>query len=97
MSAYLIANLDVIDPVAFAGYRDLVAPLIARFGGRYLVRGGAITDVEGSLGLKRTVILEFDTMDALKAFYHSPEYAPLIAMRTKAATSHVSLLEGYAP
>ena len=97
MPAYLIANIEVIDPAAFDQYRAAVAPLIARFGGRYLVRGGAVTDVEGALGLKRLVILEFDSMPALRAFYDSPDYAPLIALRQRATHSHVALVEGYVP
>ncbi|WP_456307336.1 DUF1330 domain-containing protein [Paeniroseomonas aquatica] len=50
MSAYLIANITVTDPTGFAAYRDRVAPMIAAHGGRYLVRGGAVTPVEGEPG-----------------------------------------------
>jgi len=96
MPAYLIANLDVTDPVAFQRYRDEVAPVIARFGGRYLVRGGAVENVEGDLGAKRLVVLEFADMAAAKRFYHSAEYAPLIALRRAATVSDVVLVEGYA-
>jgi uncharacterized protein (DUF1330 family) len=97
MSAYLIANIQVKDPAKFAEYRDKVAPLIAAFGGRYLVRGGAVTPVEGNPGLQRVVVLEFASMEALRAFYDSPDYAPLIALRGAAAVSDVALVEGYAP
>ena len=97
MPAYLIANIEVIDAAAFGQYREAVAPLIARFGGRYLVRGGAVRDVEGAPGLKRLVILEFDSMPALRNFYDSPDYAPLIALRQRAAISNVALVEGYMP
>lgn len=94
MSAYLIANIVVTDPARFAEYRDQVAPLIARFGGRYLVRGGEVTPVEGDPGLQRVVVLEFADMPALRAFYDSPEYAPLIALRASATVSNVALVEG---
>lgn len=94
MSAYLIANISVTDPVGFAAYRDRVAPMIAAFGGRYLVRGGAVMPVEGEPGLNRVVMLEFPDMAKLRAFYDSPDYAPLIAMRAAAAVSHVALVEG---
>jgi uncharacterized protein (DUF1330 family) len=97
MPAYLIANIRVKDPVKFAEYRDKVAPLIARHGGRYLVRGGAVTPVEGTPNLERVVILEYPDMAALKAFYHGPEYAPLIALRQEASDGDVALIEGYAP
>lgn len=97
MPAFLIANIRVKDPAKFAAYRDQVAPMIARFGGRYLIRGGAVTPVEGAPALDRVVVLEFPTMEGLKAFYHSPDYAPLIALRQEAADGDVALVEGYAP
>lgn len=95
MPAYLIANLKVHDPARFAEYRDKVAPMIAAFGGRYLVRGGAVTEAEGKPGLDRVVIVEYPDMATLRAFYDSPEYAPLIALRQSAATGDVALVEGY--
>ena len=74
----------------------MAAPIIAQFGGRYLVRGGAVTELEGNPGLQRVVILQFDTMDALKAFYFSPEYTAAKAVREAAATADVAIVEGYA-
>lgn len=97
MPAYLIANITVTDPEAFKAYGAQVPSVIAKFGGRYLVRGGAVAAVEGTSPFNRLVVLEFATMDALKTFYHSPEYAPLIAMRQKASTGDVVLVEGYVP
>lgn len=97
MAAYLIANIRVTDPARFAEYREKVAPMIARYGGRYLIRGGAVTPVEGDPRLDRVVVLEFPDMAALKRFYHSEDYAPLIALRQSASTGDVALVEGYAP
>ena len=96
MAAYLVANIRVTDPAGFAEYREKVAPMIARFGGRYLVRGGAVTEVEGSLGLARLIVLEFPDMAKLRAFYDSADYAPLIALRQASSTGDVALVEGYA-
>ncbi len=97
MAAYLIANIQVHDAASFARYGALVAPMVARTGGRYLVRGGRLEDVEGSLGLMRLVVLEYPDMAALRAFYFSDDYKPLLAMREAATTSHVTLVEGVAP
>jgi uncharacterized protein (DUF1330 family) len=94
MAAYLIANIRVKDPALFAEYRDRVAPMIAAFGGRYLIRGGAVTPVEGEPVLARVVVLEFADMAKLQAFYHSPDYAPLIALRQRAAEGDVAMVEG---
>jgi uncharacterized protein (DUF1330 family) len=97
MAAYLIANIEVHDPEGFARYGALVAPMVARFGGRYLVRGGNLETLEGQPGINRLVILEYPDMATLRAFYFSEEYKPLLAMREAATTSHVTLAEGYAP
>jgi uncharacterized protein (DUF1330 family) len=97
MPAYLLANIRVKDPKKFAEYRDRVAPLIAASGGRYAVRGGAVTPVEGDPKLDRVVILEFPTMESLRAFYHGEAYAPLIALRQEASEGDVALIEGFAP
>jgi uncharacterized protein (DUF1330 family) len=96
MAAYLIANITVTDPAGFEAYRQAVPAVIARFGGRYLVRGGAVAVKEGEPGLNRVVILEFPDMAAAQAFYHSAEYAPLIAMRLASTTGSLALVEGMA-
>ncbi len=96
MPAYLIANIDVTDPVLFEQYRAQVPAVIAQYGGRYAVRGGTVSVVEGTSPFKRLVVLEFADMAALKAFYHSAEYAPLIALRQRASSGDVVLVEGYA-
>jgi uncharacterized protein (DUF1330 family) len=94
MAAYLLANLTVRDAAKFETYRQAVPAVIAHFGGRYLVRGGAVEAKEGEPGLDRVVILEFPDMAAARAFYDSPDYAPLLALRLAAAEGTVALVEG---
>ena len=94
MAAYLLANLTIRDPKAFESYRQAVPAVIARFGGRYLVRGGAVEVKEGEPDLHRVIILEFADMPAARAFYDSPDYAPLLALRLTAAEGSVALVEG---
>lgn len=97
MAAYLIANITIHDAEKFERYRELVPPVIAAHGGRYLVRGGTMEMKEGALPLRRLVILEFPSMQAARAFYDSPAYAPLLRLRLEATTSDVVLVEGVAP
>jgi uncharacterized protein (DUF1330 family) len=97
MAAYLIANLTITDAARFEGYRTAVPAVIAAHGGRYLVRGGAVTLVEGTLPLARVIVLEFPSMAALRGFYDSPDYAPLLALRLASATGEVAFVEGIAP
>jgi len=94
MAVYLIANLQVHDLELHAEYRRLVPPLIAKHGGEYLVRGGAIEVIEGSWQLDRLVVLRFPTREAFRAFYDDPDYAPLLAMRQRASTTDMIVADG---
>jgi uncharacterized protein (DUF1330 family) len=94
MAAYVVAEVEVTDPVAYEEYRKLVPSTIARYGGKYLVRGGAVEVKEGGWQPKRLVVLEFSSMDQARKWYLSPEYAPALAIRLKAARSKVVLVEG---
>jgi uncharacterized protein (DUF1330 family) len=94
MPAYLLASIEVTDAAAFEQYRAQVPALIAAYGGRYLVRGGAVERLEGNAALNRMVIVEFPDMARLKAFYQSDEYQPLLAMRKRAAISTLLAIEG---
>ncbi len=96
MSAYVIAEIEITDPAAYEEYRKLVPATIAKYGGKYLVRGGAVEAKEGGWQPKRLAVLEFASMDQAKKWYHSPEYAPVLALRLKAARSKLLLVEGAA-
>jgi len=95
MPGYLIANLDVKDATVFDWYRQKVAPIIEQYGGRYLVRGGAIERLEGGLPLKRLIVLEFPDLAAARRFYHSADYAPVMKLRFASANSDVVLVDGH--
>lgn len=94
MAAYLIADVEVIDPAGFAEYQQKVPATIAQYGGRYLVRGGATEALEGTWSPRRCIVLEFPSMAQLKTWYASPEYAPLIAIRERTAKSKLMAAEG---
>jgi uncharacterized protein (DUF1330 family) len=97
MAAYVVAEVEVTDPAVYENYRKMVPATVARYGGKFLVRGGAVQVKEGNWQPKRLVMLEFPSMDQASKWYHSPEYAPALALRLKAARSKVLLLEGAAP
>ena len=96
MPGYLIANIKITDPEGFERYRAGVPAVIAQFGGRYLVRGGAMERVENADGFNRVIVLEFPSLAAARAFYDSPEYAPLLKLRLDSTESQAILIEGYA-
>lgn len=97
MAGYVIAEVEVTDPVLFEQYRAGVPATVAAHGGRYIVRGGAVTRMEGDWNPKRLIILEFPSVEKAKAWHDSPAYAPLIAMRERSARSKVIIVEGYTP
>lgn len=97
MAAYVIADIEVTDREGFAEYQQKVPATIAAHGGRYLVRGGAVEVMEGGWTPGRCVVLEFSDMARLKAWYHSPEYRPLIAIRERTTKSNLVFVEGIAP
>ena len=96
MPAYLVANITVTNSKRYPEYREKVPPVIAQYGGKFLVRGGAIHPAEGDLGVDRLVVIEFPTLEAARRFYDSPEYAPLLKLRLETARSQVAFVEGYA-
>ena len=94
MAAYLVADLDIHDRKGFEEYRTGVAATIAKYGGRYLVRGGAHSKLEGTWEPTRLVILEFPSMEQAKRWYESDDYHGLKALRLKTAKTDVILVEG---
>jgi len=94
MAAYVIADVNVTDPTLYDDYRKLVPATIAKYGGRFLARGGAFEVKEGDWKPARLVILEFPSLEQARKWYGSPEYAPALALRLKAAKAKLVLVEG---
>ena len=94
MAAYLVVDLDVKNDNALQSYRREVSATIEKYGGRFLVRGGPFEDVEGEWTPKPVVLLEFPSMEALKRWYHSEDYKPLLALRLANAGADVIAVEG---
>ena len=96
MSAYVIAEIDVVDPAAYEDYRRQVLAVVTKYGGKFIVRGGKIEPKEGGWTPKRIVVVEFASLAQAQKFYDSPEYAPLIKLRQKASKGKLILVEGAA-
>ncbi|HYH38303.1 MAG TPA: DUF1330 domain-containing protein [Azospirillum sp.] len=94
MSAYLIVEADVHDPVAYEEYKKLSSEAVEKHGATFLVRGGAMHVLEGDWQPKRIVVLAFPSAEAAHAFYHSPEYERAREARRHAAKLNVILVEG---
>lgn len=90
---YVISRVDIKDPEAYARYAAAATKAIASHGGRPVVRGGRHEALEGP-ARARNVVLEFDSYDAAKAYYHSTEYRAARALREGAADMEMVLVEG---
>lgn len=97
MTAYLAANITVTDPEHYPPYRAQVPGVVAQSGGRFLVRADAVHPLEGEFGFDRFVVIEFPSLAAANAFYTSPEYAPLLKLRSETTRSQVVFVEGHLP
>ena len=92
MPAYLIVEHIITDAKKFDEYRTKALPTIEKHGGRYLTKGGSHKFPEGGHWKpERVVIIEFPDMNRLNAWYVSPEYQPLIALR-KECTSDLDMM-----
>ncbi len=91
---YWVAFGDVTDAEGYKAYVAANAVPVAKYGARFLVRGGPAELPEGT-PRSRVVVLEFPSYEAAMACYHSPEYAAAMALRTGKAEIDLAIVEGY--
>ena len=94
MAAYVIAHLEITDPEPFGQYREQVPALIEKHGGRYLIRGGEAETLEGDWPVPRLVVIEFESGEAAKRFYNSPEYQAILPLRLAGAKGDLAIVQG---
>jgi uncharacterized protein (DUF1330 family) len=99
VSAYLISQVEVIDPEAWKNYRTRAAPVIAQYGGKYLARGALAEVIEADWPVEEpppqtVIVAEFPSMKALKDWYRSPEYAEAFAFRAAAVKRRMIFVAG---
>ncbi len=94
MAAYVIVDIDVLDPTTYEGYKKMAPPTIALYGGKYLARGGKTEVLEGNWSPKRLVILEFPDSERAKKWLNSPEYHDARELRRKSTNTNMVLIEG---
>ena len=94
MSAYVIVDIEVLDPEGYKEYVKVAPATMTQYGGRYIARGGKNETLEGDWHANRLVILEFENSEKAKAWLNSPEYAPARKLRHKYAKSNMVVVEG---
>ena len=91
---YIIGQVTITDPKKYQRYASETESIIKKFGGRYLVRGGAQIIAEGAPQGNRDVVVEFDTIEKAKEFYNSREYAEIIDIRKENSIGYILMVEG---
>jgi uncharacterized protein (DUF1330 family) len=94
MAAYIVVQVDVKDPARYADYRAMVPASLAKYGGRFIVRGGRTETLEGDWSPKRFVVVEFPSVEQAKAWWGSPEYAEAKALRQATSETQMIVAEG---
>ena len=94
MPAYVIADIEITDPVGYEEYRRRVPATITQYGGRYLARGGRAETLEGGWQPRRLVVIEFPTKSQARAWYESDEYREPRAIRHRCSEGQAVLVEG---
>jgi uncharacterized protein (DUF1330 family) len=94
MAAYVIADLTITDPQGFEEYRRMVPATIAKYGGKYVVRGGQVETLEGKWEPKRLVIIEFESAERAKQWWACEEYGEAKALRQRTAQTNLIVVEG---
>jgi uncharacterized protein (DUF1330 family) len=94
MTAYVIVDINVTDPVRYEEYKKLAAPTVEMYGGKYIARGGKTATLEGDWSPTRLVILQFDSMEQAKNWHDSIEYSEAKNLRYQTAISRMVVIDG---
>ncbi len=90
---YWVVHLELRDADIYAAYQEFVRPFLAANSGRFIVRGGEQSVVEGQVR-PRTVIVEFPSLADAQRVYHSAEYQQGMQPRLAASTADFAIVEG---
>ena len=94
MPVYMVIESQVRDATLYAQYIERVAPIVAHFGGRYLVRGGKVTPLGSQWNPERMIILEFPAEENVRQWLSSVEYRKIAVLRERGADTRAIILEG---
>ena len=92
--AYMVVQVDVTNPPQYQEYAKLSPGIIAKYGGRFLARGGQTITLEGPPAKPRVVVVEFPSFERAREFYNSPEYVAARKVRAGAATMQMVVVQG---
>jgi uncharacterized protein (DUF1330 family) len=94
MSAYVIVEVTIEDPVEYEEYKKLTPAAVTAFDGKFIVRGGETDTLEGDWNPERIVVLEFPTVERAKEWWDSPLYTTAKLIRQRAAKTKMIIVQG---
>jgi uncharacterized protein (DUF1330 family) len=94
VAAYVIVEIDIVDPTGYEEYKKLASATVEKYGGKYIVRSGAAETLEGNWKPKRIVVLQFDSMQRAKEWLNCEEYREPRKMRHRTARTRMIAVEG---
>lgn len=94
MSAYVIVDIEIVDPSGFEEYRKRVVPMVEKWGGNYVAAGGNLETLEGDWNPKRIVMIQFPSMSRAKEWLNCEEYREVGKIRHRTARTNMVLVEG---
>ena len=94
MPAYVIAEIDVVDPEAYKLYADKAPGVTLPAGGKYLARAGLVETLEGEPPRSRVVVVEFADLEKARAFYYGQAYQDIIPLRQAASRGRMFVVDG---
>lgn len=92
--AYLVADIEVVDPDTYGEYVRAARPIVEQYGGRYLVRGGRIIPLSGGWDPQRLLVIEFDSLERLQSCFASDAYRLIAPLRLASTRSRSVIVEG---
>jgi uncharacterized protein (DUF1330 family) len=95
--AYVIGEVNVTDAETYKTYAAKTSPIVAKFGGIYIARGGRSVPVEGTPPAGRIILIQFPSLAAAQAFESSAEYLKVAPIRQRSSTGRFFIVEGAMP
>lgn len=94
MTAYVLVDITITEPVLYEEVKRLTPPIVAQYGGKYLARGGLSERLHGEWQPARLVLLEFESLEKARAWESSPEYTAVKQLRERCAQVNMVMLQG---
>jgi len=94
MPAYAIVQINITNHEPYLEYIKQAKPIVEKFEGEYIVRGGKFLKMHGKWDYERTVIVKFPSYEKAMEWYNSEEYNPIKKIREDNSDCNVIIIEG---